>query len=239
MDDDRGQRFKEGMRVITVSGAMTGALLIGVGSRVAMLLLRLTSPDHVRGVTSDDGFTIGEVTLGGTYNLLMLGAGFGIIGACAYRMVAPWLIGPLWFRRMTTGLASGAVVGSMLVHADGIDFTALQPTWFAIGLFVVLPAIFGVFIGVVVDAVGRPDSWTTKGLRKWLLPVIAVICFPTTIPVVAVTALVFGIWVLVSGTAPVQRIRTAWVYALAVRAVWLLVAVLGLVALVNDTRALT
>ena len=152
--------------MITLSGALTGALLIGVGSRVAMLLLRLTSPDHVRGVTSDDGFTIGEVTLGGTYNLLVLGAAFGIIGACAYRMVAPWLIGPLWFRRMTTGLASGAVVGSMLVHADGIDFTVLQPTWFAIGLFVALPAIFGVFIGVVVDAVGRPDSWTNRGRRK-------------------------------------------------------------------------
>ncbi len=239
MDDDRAQRFIEGMRVLIVSGVLTGALLIGVGSRLAMLVLRVTSPDHVRGVTSDDGFTIGEVTLGGTYNLLMLGAAVGIIGAAAYRMVAPWLIGPLWFRRLTTGLASGAVVGSMLVHADGIDFTVLKPKWLAIGLFVALPALFGMFIGVAVDAVGRPDSWTNRGRRRWLLPTIAVACFPTTLPVVAATALIFGLWVLVSSCAPVQQLRDAWAYALAVRAVWLLVAVVGLVALVNDTRALT
>jgi hypothetical protein len=44
-------------------------------------------------------------------------------------MVAPWLIGPTRFRRLTTGLASAAVVGSMLVHADGVDFTLVQPVW--------------------------------------------------------------------------------------------------------------
>ena len=93
----------------------------------------------MRGVKSDDGFVIGQVTLAGTYNLLLLGAIVGIIGAAAYLMVAPWLIGPNWFRRLTTGLAAAAVVGSMLVHADGIDFTVLKPTWLAIGVFVALP----------------------------------------------------------------------------------------------------
>ncbi|MEX2252307.1 MAG: hypothetical protein WD895_09595 [Acidimicrobiia bacterium] len=125
------------MRVLIVAGIPVGVLVAGVGSRLAMLLIRVTSPDRVVGVTSDDGFTIGEVTLGGTYNLLLLGAAVGVIGAGAYQMVAPWLIGPIWFRRLTTGLASAAVVGSMLVHADGIDFTLLKPTWLAIGLIAV------------------------------------------------------------------------------------------------------
>ena len=40
-----------------------------------MLVLRITSPDSVHGIESDDGFTIGQVTLGGTYNLMQLGAG--------------------------------------------------------------------------------------------------------------------------------------------------------------------
>jgi len=41
------------------SGAIAGALVGGIGGRLAMLLLRLTSPDAVTGMISDDGFEIG------------------------------------------------------------------------------------------------------------------------------------------------------------------------------------
>ena len=238
MTDDRVGRFIEGMRVLIVGGIPAGVLLVGLGSRMAMLLLRVTSPDRVRGVTSDDGFTIGQVTAAGTYNLLLIGAVVGIIGAAAYRLVAPWLLGPSWFRRLSTGLAAAAVVGSMLVHADGIDFTLLQPTWLAIGLFVALPGLFGTLIGAAVDATSRLDSWTIRGRRRWMLPLIAIACFPPSLLAVLVASVVFGIWVIASDFEPVQRIRAAPLYALTVRFLWLLVAVVGLVALINDTRAL-
>ena len=235
----RPHRFTDGMRVLIVGGMSTGVALVGAGSRLAMLLLRVTSPDRVRGVTSDDGFTIGQVTLGGTYNLLQLGAAVGVIGAGAYLMVAPWLIGPTWFRRLTTGLASAAVVGSMLVHADGIDFTLLQPTWLAIGLFVVLPGVFGALIGAAVDAVSRADSWTKRGWRRWGLPVIVVACFPLTVPVIGLAAIILGCWLVVTENELVWRLRTTPVYSLTMRGLWLFVAVLGLVALVNDIGTLT
>ena len=38
---------------------MAGLLVGGVGGRVAMLLLRLTSDPRLRGLETDDGFTIG------------------------------------------------------------------------------------------------------------------------------------------------------------------------------------
>lgn len=232
------QRYLEGMRVLVVGGISAGVVLIGIGSRLAMLLLRVTSPDRVRGVKSDDGFIIGQVTLAGTYNLMLLGAAFGVIGAAAYLMVSPWLIGPNWFRRLTTGLAAAAVVGSMLVHADGIDFTVLRPTWLAIGVFVALPGLFGALVGVVVDAVRRPDSWTAQGPRRWVVPLILVGCFPLTIVVILVAAAVFGSWVLVSDLAGIGRVRSSAPYALVVRAGWLVIAILGLVAIVNDTQAI-
>lgn len=232
-----GRRYLDGLRVLVTSGIPTGVVMVGVGSRLAMLVLRVTSPHHVIGVTSDDGFTIGEVTLAGTYNLLVLGAVVGLIGAAAYQMVAPWLIGPTWFRRVTTGLASGAVVGSMLIHADGIDFKALKPTWLAIGLFIALPGLFGSVIGAAVDRVRRADHWTAQGRRRWLVPLVCVACFPPTALVVVVAALVFAIWVLVTEAALAQRLRRARLYALAMRSAWLIAAVLGLVALINDTRA--
>lgn len=204
-----------------------------------MMLLRVTSPDHVHGVTSDDGFTIGAVTLAGTYNLLLLGGAVGIIGAVAYRLVKPWLIGPLWFRRLTVGLAAGAVGGASLLHADGVDFTALRPTWLAVGLFIALPLQFGVLIGSIVDSVARPDSWSARGRRRWVLPIVCVACFPPTVLVLPFAALIIGVGELASGAEFVQRLRRTVSYSLMVRGVWLLIAILGLVALINDIADIT
>ena len=141
--------------------------------------------------------------------------------AAAYRAVHPWLLGPPWFCRFTVAAGSGAVVGSMLIHADGIDFRVLQPTWLAVGLFVALPSLFGAVIGVVVDrasAIAVPQGW-----RRWGLPIVLVAAFPLTIVVVGIVA---------TGGLP----RPA---GLGVRAVWLLIALAGLAALVGDVRALT
>ena len=91
------------LRIAVVAGVGVGILVIGMGSRLAMFLLRVTSPDHVIGVTTDDGFLVGRTTMAGTYNLITLGAAVGVIGALAYVAVAPWLIGPGWFRRLTVG----------------------------------------------------------------------------------------------------------------------------------------
>jgi hypothetical protein len=227
----------ERFRVLVVAGVSIGVLVVGVGSRLAMFVLRLTSPDQVIGLTSDDGFTIGRFTLGGTYNLLVLGAAVGIIGAAAYRAVAPWLLGPGWFRRFTTAAASGAVVGSMLVHADGIDFRLLKPLWLAIGLFVALPALFAVAIGVAVDRVSSADSWTNVGRRRWVVPVLLIAAFPPVLVFAVPALVVLTVWV------PVRRLLVEsdvpLVPGLAVRGAWLAIAVLGLVALVGDIADLT
>lgn len=221
--------------VLIVAGIPTGVVVAGLGGRLAMLLLRLTSSPAVDGVTSDDGFEIGRFTLAGTYNLLMVGAAVGVIGAAAYRAVAPWLLGPGWFRRLTTAAGSGAVVGSMLVHDDGVDFRVLTPTWLAVGLFVALPALFAVAIGAAVDRVA--DGVPRPGRRHWLVAAVLVAAFPFTILVIAVAALVLAAWV------PFRRrlqraggLPTA--AGLAVRAAWLLIGVVGLAGLVVDVRAL-
>jgi hypothetical protein len=238
-DDRLFARVAEQLRVLTVAGIAVGVVVVGIGSRLAMLALRLTSPDSVIGVQSDDDFTIGRFTLSGSYNLLLLGAAVGVIGVAAYQCVEPRLIGPTWFRRLTVALASGAVVGSMLVHSDGVDFRLLQPTWFAIGLFVLLPALFGAAIGPVVERVRQPTSRTAAGRRRWVLPVVLVLAFPLTIPIVIVSAFVFTAWVLVHDGAGVRPLATGRVSHRMVQACWLAIAVLGLAALVGDVRALS
>lgn len=226
----------ERLRVLIVGGFTTGVVIAGIGSRLAMLVLRLTSPENVVGVTSDDGFTIGRVTLAGTYNLLALGAAVGFLGAIAYRAVAPWLLGPSWFRRLTTAIGAGVVVGSMLIHADGVDFTMLKPTWLAVALFVAVPATFGAVIGSVVERVSAPRSWTRRGPWRWLMPVALVGCFPQTWPMLVIAVPLMLVWVTVRQSIAMHQVSTP--AALAIRATWLAIAVLGLVALVQDIDSL-
>lgn len=243
LESDSGTKQRDHMveiiRVLIVAGIPTGALVVGLGSRIAMFVLRVTSPDRVHGVRSDDDFVIGKVTLGGTYNLLQIGAAVGIIGVGTYLLVAPWLIGPLWFRRLTTGLASAVVAGSMLVHDRGIDFHLLQPTWLAIGLFVALPGLFGIAIAAAVDGVRRPDSWTTRGRRRWVLAVVSVACFPATLVVLGAAVAVTALAELLRAAGFVRLMRNIPFHALVIRAIWLLIAAAGLVALVNDITAIT
>lgn len=230
------------LRLLIVVGISVGVIIAGFGSRLAMMLLRLTSPATVRGVTSDDGFKIGEVTIGGTYNLLVIGAMVGILGVAAYLAVAPWLLGPRWFRHFTVAAACGAVVGSMLVHADGIDFVLLKPTWFAIGLFVALPAVFGAGIAAAVDrAIAHEQEAAMSGSQRsapqeWLTPIVLVLLFPPTLVLVGAAALVLAVWVPLRNSSDSFSVPRP--IGVLIRAVWFAIAFAGLLVLIGDVRAI-
>ena len=226
------------MRVLIVAGITTGALVAGLVSRFAMMLLRVTSPDRVNGLQSDDDFTIGRFTLAGTYNLIALGAIVGIIGFFVYRLVKPWLLGPQWFRRATLGIASGVVAGSMLIHADGIDFTVLKPKWLAISLFIALPALFAVVMGMMVDSVSRPESWTARRPWRWLLPVIVIACVPVAAIFLAFALIPVGAWATARDVDFPAEVRSVNWLPSVVRGAWLLIVALGLAALIGDVTAL-
>jgi hypothetical protein len=203
-----------------------------------MLLLRVTSPETVRGVESDDGFVIGRVTLS-TFVLLALATGIGIIGAFAYRLVAPALIGPRWLHQLTVALGAGAVVGSVLVHPDGVDFTLLEPTWLAIAVFVAIPAGFGATIGPTLDRWDQTDAWVNRGRwRRWLLP-IAVVAFiyPVVLFVLIAGAVMLG-WDHADGVSAIHRFRSSRLLLNVLRAAWVVLAGFGLAALVNDIAAI-
>jgi hypothetical protein len=232
-------RIIETMRVIVVAGIPYGAIVVGFGSRLCMLILRLTSSERVIGIRSDDDFVIGRFTLAGTYNLMILGAAVGIIGVGACLLVAPRLIGPSWFRHLTVGLASGAVGGAMLIHPNGVDFTRLTPTWLAITLFVALPGLFGAFIGPTVTGVSAEGSWTRRGKRRWAIPLVAMACFPPAIPVVLVATLVVAALTAIASIDGVESLRGSQMFSIVIRAAWLLIAVTGLRALIIDIQHLT
>lgn len=231
------EELLELLRILVVTGLLVGIVVVGLGSRLAMFLLRVTSSDDVLGVTSDDGFTIGQVTLGGTYNLVIVGAAAGFIGAVAYVAVAPWLIGPTWFRRVTVGLTAGALGGAALIHSDGIDFNVLEPLWFAVVLFIALPLATGVALAAVADAVADPDSWTARGRWRWALPLVLLAVVPVTLAVIAPLALVVAALLALRRVllAPLRGSRAA---TLGVRSAFFVIPVLSFLALGEDLAEL-
>lgn len=129
-------------------GFLTGATVGGLGGRIAMLVLRLTSDPSVRGLESDDGFTIGIVS-GATMFLVSATALLGVIGALVYLAIRPWI--PPRLRPWTFGLIAGVVGGALVIRPGGVDFTRLSPISLAVAMFIALPAVYGIVLAVLVE----------------------------------------------------------------------------------------
>lgn len=138
------------LAAITAVGGPLGLLVGGIGGRLAMMLLARLNPS-VTGVTSDDGFRIGQFTGADTINLLLLGTGFGVVGAGVYAVVRGLRVGPRWFQVLSIAVGPAVVIGAAIVHTDGVDFLLLGPPWLTIGLFVVIPGVYAALLTLFAE----------------------------------------------------------------------------------------
>jgi hypothetical protein len=146
-----------------VAGSLTGAVIGGIGGRLAMFVLRLTSDPALRGLNTDDDFTIG-IFSGATLFLVIVTTVLGIIGALVYLVVRGWL--PERGRPWLFGALTGIVGGATVIHPGGIDFTLLEPLGLAVAMFVVLPTAYGVATSLLAErfladnsVFGRSRAW--------------------------------------------------------------------------------
>jgi hypothetical protein len=157
---------------VTLAGAVSGVIAVGVLARLAMSLLAFLNP-HATGVTSDDGFTIGQFTLFGSLQLAASGLQFGVIGAFFYLALRGLMVGPAWFRLLSISLGPAVVIGAIVVHTDGVDFRVLEPTWLATVLFVLVPGAYCALLHVLSERWLRPERDLARpllvlGLLPWL-----------------------------------------------------------------------
>lgn len=173
-------------------GAVAGVLIGGIGGRLAMFVLRLTSSPSLRGIETDDGFAIGQFSAG-TILLLLVGAVAGVVAGIAYLFVRSWL--PDRARPWLTAAFAGITGGALLIHSDGIDFRLLEPAWLAIAMFVAIPAAYGAVISVAVDR--RLERPADDSSTRWLAGLIPLGLFVSagTLGVVAI-ALIVGVGLL-------------------------------------------
>lgn len=170
------------------AGVLAGVLVGGLGGRLAMMLLAVVNPS-AEGIRSDDGFEIGRFTLSGSLNLLIVGLLLGAAGGAIYNAIRALRFGPRWFQVPAFAVGPGVVVGSMLVHTDGVDFNLLRPVWLSVGLFVLIPALYGALVSVLAERWLEPGSKASS-----LHPAIAIAPVLLVAPIVPLAVLLIAGW---------------------------------------------
>lgn len=144
------------LAAVTWAGGLLGFLIGGIVSRLAMMLLAKLNPE-VTGLTSDDGFTMGQLTLE-SLDLLVTATLLGVLGGGLYFVLRGLMIGPRWFQILSISFGPAIVAGSEIVHVDGIDFT-LGPVLLAIAMFVAIPWAYAAALTVIAE------RWLVSGSR--------------------------------------------------------------------------
>lgn len=197
----------------SVAGALVGIVVGGVGGRLAMALLAaLNREDH--GVLTDDGFTIGQFTVGGTAMLLAATAQLGVAGGLVYLVLRRLALGPRWLRVASLCVGVAVVLEALLLTPDGVDFTALDPGWLPVVLFLALPAGFVWLLALLCEHWLVPGSWFATAPMPLVASTLLVCLVGGPVLVVLVAAaLVIGVaWRTAAAVAPDwSRSVAAWV----------------------------
>ena len=164
------------MRWALALGALSGVISAGVGARVVMRIVALDNPDR-DGVFTDAEATVGEITFGGTMNLLLLGTIAGVMGGAAYLGVRRWLPVPAAWKGLAYGIVSLLTVGQLLFDTHNADFQIFKPVVMVIALFSVLFLLNGLIVGALVGRF-HPEPAYRPSLRvsRAVTGVLALVC---------------------------------------------------------------
>lgn len=213
------------------AGGLGGLLVGGIGGRLAMLLLRFTTSPSIKGIESDDGFLMGRFTVGNSFSLLIVCTVLGSLGGLVVVLGRPFF--PQRYVLIGWPLAAAAIVGSIIIRSDGVDFTLLEPKLLAVLMFIAIPALGALLITWLIRVW---EPWWCSDWKRTLPAVIpglpALIFFPLGI-IVAIVALAWFVALRLDGVRSLPTFRPVRIAALAVFG---LLTGLGLLALGNDVR---
>ena len=173
------------------AGFLAGVLIGGVGGRLAMLALRLTSDPSLNGVSTDDGFTIGRVSLQ-TLFLLGVTAGLGMAGGLFYLVVRRWI--PSRWRIPVMTVFFALVGGAGLIGPSAVDFTLLSPLPLVVAFFMAIPAAYGATMPWIAERLLREDSILQRGRWAWILGLVPLLFANIVGALVLLVAV--GVWAI-------------------------------------------
>ena len=149
-----------------IAGLVTGIVVGGGGGRLFMRIAGAAARDAAQGATTEAGFTVGEVTFGGTVALIVfVGVFVGVVGAALYLIFRPWLSWTGRWRGVAVGVvlfAAGSATSDVM-NPDNFDFLILGNSLLLVALIASLFLAFGFMIDAVF---GFLDAATTRRRRR-------------------------------------------------------------------------
>ncbi|MDH5371440.1 MAG: hypothetical protein OEX97_00685 [Acidimicrobiia bacterium] len=160
-----------------LAGLVAGLLVGGVGGRLFMRIAGAVASDSAQGATTEAGFTVGEVTLGGSLGLVIfIGILVGVVGAVLYLIFQPWLAWAGRWRGVVYGLllfAAGSAMSDVM-NPDNIDFFILGNEVLVVGMILALFVGFGVFMEWMFGILARRLP-AADGSARWAYAFLAVV----------------------------------------------------------------
>jgi len=142
-----------------MAGLAVGIIVGGLGGRVAMRLIALLIPEST-GSFTENGNRIGDITLGGTFALVLFGGVFaGIFLATIWVVVSPWLPRSLGLRVLAAIPLAIGLGAFGVIQGNNPDFVVLG---YEPGVIVVLLGLVGL-VGVSMAVV---DAWLDRHLPR-------------------------------------------------------------------------
>ena len=167
------------------AGAIVGIVVAGLGGRLVMRLAAILQPDSV-GRFTENGFQIGEITLSGSLELILVGLFIGLIGGTIWVVVSPWTPGTGVRRAIITMPMAIALGSFFLIEGDNRDFQILQHDPVVVASLIVLVALVGLTLPLTYDWLGRrlPHATSGRSRATWLYAIIALLGAFLVLPIV-------------------------------------------------------
>lgn len=159
--------------VSQVAGLLTGLIVGGIGSRLAMRAAAIATGPRCSALFTENGNRCGEITAEGTGFLLLFGAlFFGTTGGLAYLVARPWLAPLGRWRGLVFGGLLLAAAGFTVIEGDNRDFRLFGSPLVTVAMFAALFPLFGLSFVPLFDRLERalPPVPPVRPFRWRVLP---------------------------------------------------------------------
>ena len=153
-----------------VAGLIVGVLLAGIGGRLVMRLAAIAVPTAA-GSATENGNRIGDITIGGTLALVVVGGLlFGAVAGVLWVTARPWIPGPPIVRGLLAIPLALALGAFALIRDENQDFVVLQHDPVVVGSLVVLVCLFAPMLALTEAWLDRrlPHRRAEAGNRAYL-----------------------------------------------------------------------
>ena len=140
---------------VGVLAGLTAGVVAGIGARLAMRIAALMADPSRQGMLTENGNRVGEITLGGTMELIGFVAMIGMVGGLTYVIVRPWLPATGWRRGLLFGVFLLAISGWFALEPDNPDYQRLGSAGVNVCLFSLVFVAFGLVVAPLADRLDR------------------------------------------------------------------------------------